>query len=153
MFGAHLLHLERHRSGPGEALDGPRLRAARAPAATGTADEQRAVLALAHRHHAGAEALLEGETRALIVAVHLLAEAAHHGAVRLVADEQLLLERAELAARQVTGDAAGRLAHLAVGEADHRRDEFLDALRLGHDAAVGLRHQRRLAEVLRLRLL
>ena len=92
------------------------LGAARAPAAVGAADEQRAVLGEAHRHDAGAEALAEREAGALVTAVDLFQEDAHDRAVRLVADEELLLERAELAAGQVAVDAAGRLAHLAVGE-------------------------------------
>src|SRR5205085_9916263 len=57
------------------------------------------------------------------------------------------LERPELAATQVAIDAAGRLAHLAVGEQHRRRHELRDLLRLGHHAAVAPGHGRRRAEV------
>ena len=58
-------------------------------------------LAEAHRHDARAEARAEREAGALVAAVDLLQGDAHDRAVRLVADEELLLERAELAAGQV----------------------------------------------------
>src|SRR5262249_38836707 len=128
--GPHFVDLERHLAGPHQALNGKGLVAARAPAAVGAADEERAVLAEAHRHTARAEALAEGKARPLIPAVDLLQENAHDRAVRLVADEQLSLERPELAAAPVAVDAAGRLAHLAVREQHGRRDKLRDALRL-----------------------
>src|SRR4051794_17819808 len=74
--------------------------------------------------------------------------------MRLIADEELFLEGAELAARQVAVDAAGGLAHLAVGELHTGRHQMRDALGLvDHPrlaAAVG--DLRRLAEILRFRL-
>src|SRR6516164_5458960 len=132
------MDLEGELAGPDEALNRELFRAARAPAAVGAADEEGAILALPHRDHAGAETLLEGEACALVTALHLLQEDTHDCTVRLIADEELLLEGAELAAGQVALDAAGGLAHLAVGEDDRRRDQLWDALRLGHDPAAAL---------------
>src|SRR5262249_24732753 len=123
------------------------------PTAVGPADEQRAVFGEAHRHHAGAEPRAEREAHSLVAAIDLLQEHAHHRAVRLVADEHLLLEGAELPARQVGADAAGGLAHLPIGEGDGRRDQLRDLLRLDGDPTAALRHLRGGAEVLRLRLL
>src|SRR5262245_54846484 len=109
--------------------------------------------ALPHRHHAGAEPGTEREARPLIALLDLLQIHAHHRAVRLVAHEELLPERPELAARQVALDPARRLPHLAVGEHHRRRHQLGDLLRLRHHPAAALRHARCLAEVLRLRLL
>src|SRR5437763_13842779 len=82
----------------------------------------------------------------MIAAVDLLQEDAHDGGVRLIADEELLLERAELAARQIAVDAGGGLTHLAVREQDARRIELGNLPGLGHDAAAVLGHLRRVAE-------
>src|SRR5262249_45317360 len=62
----------------------------------------------------------------------------HHGAVALIADEHLLLERPELAAGDIADDAAGRFAHLAVGKDDGRRHQLGDFLGLDHDPAARL---------------
>src|SRR5262249_12336176 len=70
-------------------------------------------------------------------------EATHDRAVRLVANEELLRERAELTAGQIAVDAAGRLSHLLVGEQDRRRIKLRDLLRLGHDPAPALGNERR----------
>ena len=58
--------------------------------------------------------------------------------VGLVADEELLAERAELAAGEIAVDAAGRLAHFVVGEEDAGGHELGDFLGFGHDAAAAL---------------
>src|SRR5690606_17314239 len=91
-----------------------------------------------------AEALAEGEAGPLVMAVDLFQEDAHDRAVGLVADEELLLERAELAAGQVAHDACGRLPHLVVGEEHGRRLEFGNLLGFDHDAAATLRISRTL---------
>src|SRR5262249_6477550 len=121
--------------------------AAGAPPAVSTANEQRAVRPESHRHAPGAEPLLERVAGPLVVAIHLLQARAHDDAVCLVADEELLLERPNLAAGQVAVEAGRGLTHLRVREQDARRVELRDAPGLGHHPAVGLGHHWSVAEV------
>src|SRR5205085_7412921 len=66
----------------------------------------------------------------------LLQEDAHHRAMRLVADEELILEGAELACTLVAVDAGGGLTHLPIREKDTSRHELRNALGLGHHSAA-----------------
>src|SRR5262245_11201737 len=68
--------------------------------------------------------------------------------MRLVADEELLLERTELSAGQVAVNATGGLSHLAVREHHCRGHKLGNALRLDHHPAIRLWHYRRRPEVL-----
>src|SRR5438067_2264789 len=61
-----------------------------------------------------ADALAVGP--ALVSTIDLFQKDAHDRAVCLVADEELFLEWAELAAGQIAVDTAGGLAHLLVGK-------------------------------------
>lgn len=132
--GAHVMDLEGHLAGPADALEGERLAAARGPAAVGAADEERAILGLAHGDDAGLEAFQEMEHRALVEAVDLFEVDALDLRVGLLADEHLLLPRAEFAAAEIAGDAAGRLADLGMRQDDGGRDELGELLPLGEDA-------------------
>src|SRR5262245_49274448 len=71
--------------------------------------------------------------------LHLFEINPHHGAVRLIADEELLFERPELAARNIAGNARSRLAHLVVGKINRWRFELRDPLGLDHHPAAALR--------------
>src|SRR5438132_10957045 len=67
--------------------------------------------------------------------------------MRLIADEEVLFERAELAFGEVAIDAARRLAHLLIREENARRHELRDAFGLSHETAAALGHGRRRAEI------
>ena len=121
------MHFERRLAGPDEPIERIRLRAARAPAAIGAADEQRAIGRKLQRQRPAAKAAAERKAGPLVVAVHFFQKHPHHRAVRLVADEQLLAKRPEFAARKIAGDARGRLAHLAIREIDGRRLELRES--------------------------
>src|SRR5688500_1596224 len=70
---------------------------------------------------------------------------AHHGAVSLVANKQLVLERAKFAASRVADDSRGGLPHLAVRKIDRRRLELRDRSGLDHHAAAAERFVRAFA--------
>src|SRR5262249_54365513 len=76
---------------------------------------------------AALEAAAEREARPLVAAVDLLQADAHDHRLRLVADEALPGERAELAAGRVPARLAGRLPHAPVGEPDARRRQVRHA--------------------------
>ncbi len=86
----HLLHFEGSLAGPDHPLQRKGLAAARAPAAVRAAHEQRTGRRHQQRQAAHCEAFAKREAGPLIVALHFFQVDAHHGAVRLVADEQLL---------------------------------------------------------------
>src|SRR5205823_2830560 len=113
--------LEGNLAGPDEAFDSPGFGAARSPAAAGAAGEQGPVGTKTNGNDARREALAEREAGALIPSVHLFQKDAHHGAVRLVADKELLIEGAKLAAALVAVDAGGGLTHLAIGKENASR--------------------------------
>src|SRR5262249_26047099 len=107
----------------------------------------------AHGDDAAAKALAERKAGALILAVHLLEEDAHDGAVRLVADEQLFFERPESSAGAVEIDAGRGLAHFPVREHHAGGIKLRNLLRCDHLPALALGNHRRLAEIFRVGLL
>src|SRR5207248_3663780 len=108
-------------AGPGQPLQAVGLAADRAPAAVGLAGVEAAVGPERQPVDAALEALAEREARPLVAAVDLLQEDAHHHRLRLVADEALPGERAELAPRRVPDRLARRLPHGPVREPDRGR--------------------------------
>src|SRR5262249_38249369 len=111
--------------------------ALRTAAAVGAVEEGGPLGGEQEREVARGEPLAEGDARPLIAAVDDLEDDAVDGAGRVVGDEELVFERAELPSGRVAGDAAGRLAHLWVGEVDRRGEELGDLLgRGGHPAAA-----------------
>src|SRR5207248_8825266 len=91
------------------------------------------------RQRAAAEAAAERKARSLIMAIHLFEADAHHGAVRLIADEELVGKWPEFAGGQVAGNAGRRLTHLAIGEIDGRRLKLRNLLGLDHHSTAALR--------------
>src|ERR1019366_5008156 len=145
----HLVDFEGYLAGPGQALDGKRFAAARAPAAARAADDEGAVSGEFDGDDARAEPLAERIAGALISAVRLFFERdAHDRAVGLIADEELFFEGAELATGQVAFDAAGGLAHALIREEDRGGHELRNLLRFDMDAAAALGDLRRLGPVL-----
>ena len=137
-------HLEGRTALEAHALEGEGLRAARAPAAVGAADEERAVLLIhAHGHETGLEAAEEMEHGALVEAVDLLEGDALDLRGGLLPDEHLALPGTELAPGQVAADSGGRIAHLAVRQEGGGRDEGRMLQALGEDARSALRLGRR----------
>ena len=106
-----------------------RFPAERSPAAVRLADVQAAVGPEGEPVHPALEAAAEGEARPLIDAVDFLQRHSHHDGFRLIADEALPGERAELPGRGVPFRLARRLAHAAVGEPDRGAFDFGEALR------------------------
>src|SRR5207249_3462702 len=99
---------------------------------------QRTIGGKQQRERPAAKTAAKGKTSALVVPLDLFKEHTHHRAVRLVADEKLLLERPEFAARQIARDSRCRLTHLAVRKINCRRLKLRNFFGLDHHAAAAL---------------
>src|SRR3954462_698358 len=82
--------------------------------------------------------------------VHFFQVNPHDSAVRLVANEELVLEWAELAARKIAGDPTRGLTHLWIREINRGRFQLRDFFGFHHHAAAAgglLRHGTHLVAV------
>ena len=75
----------------------------------------------------------EAETRALILAIHLLQKDPVHAGKHELAHEELLVEGAELAAGLITSEARGALADLHIRKPHSRQSEARNLLGSLHD--------------------